>query len=64
VENICEKVSFLVKVVKKNQIFGLVQNIRKCYSETEMLFILALDGHHNTYQIVYPQSLHLVADTG
>jgi len=23
-----------------------------------------LDGHHNTYQIVYPQSLHSVADTG
>jgi len=23
-----------------------------------------LDGHHNTYQIVYPQFLHSVADTG
>jgi len=23
-----------------------------------------LDGHHNTYQILYPQSLHSVADTG
>jgi len=23
-----------------------------------------LDGHHNTYQIVYPQFQHSVADTG
>jgi len=25
---------------------------------------IMLDGHHNTYQIVYPQFLHSVADTG